>query len=269
MRTPTRDRRSQVLGFLRHGEVISVRALSEQLGVSELTIRRDLDILQNDGLVERLHGGVRMLQSTIRDMDKREISFYLRLDNHVEEKQAIAQAALQFVRPDEILFMDASTTCLYLVQAIPQDMAVTIVTYSAYLPIELAGRTKLQVICTGGTFHPTSLCYLGPEAEDRLRKLNSHIAFMGVKGITAVEGCTDANLADVQLKGIVADQTRELIILADHTKIGNIGLSSFARISQVRALITDDGAKPEAVARLRDAGLNVILAPVAGTNGNH
>mgnify|MGYP000958324550 CR=1 FL=1 len=229
MRTPTRNRQAQVLGLLRHGEVISVKSLSEQLGVSELTIRRDLDVLQSDGLVERLHGSVRMLQSTIREMDKREVSFYLRLDSHVEEKQAVAQAALRFIRNDEILFMDASTTCLYLVQAIPQDITLTIVTYSAYLPIELAGRTNLQVICTGGTFHPTSLCYLGPEAENRLRLLNSHRAFMGVKGITAAEGCTDANLMDVQLKSLVAQQTRELIILADHTKLGNIGLSSFAK----------------------------------------
>ena len=237
--------------------------------MSELTIRRDLDVLQDDGLVERLHGGVRMLQSTIREMDKREVSFYLRLDSHVEEKQAIAQTALRFIRNDEILFMDASTTCLYLVQAIPQEVTLTIVTYSAYLPIELTGRTNLQVICTGGTFHPTSLCYLGPEAEDRLRQLNSHRAFMGVKGITAAEGCTDANLMDVQLKGLVAQQTRELIILADHTKLGNIGLSSFAKLSQVRALITDAGAAPEAIARIRDAGVEVIVAPSPASMGNH
>ena len=207
MQAPIRNRRTQLLGLLRQGSILSVHHLSEQLGVSELTIRRDLDALQSEGIVERLHGGVRLLHSAVREMDKREVSFYLRQGTDVEEKRAIARAALIFLEKDQVVFIDASTTCLYLVQAIPEDLPLTIVTYSAYLPIELAGQSKLQVISTGGIFHPTSLCYLGPEAENRLRQLNTHRAFMGVKGVTVAEGCTDANLLDMQLKGVVIQRT--------------------------------------------------------------
>ena len=169
MQAPIRNRRTQLLELLRQGGVLSVHHLSEQLGVSGLTIRRDLDALQAEGVVERFHGGVRLLHSAVREMDKREVSFYLRKGTAVEEKRAIARAALTFLEEDQVVFIDASTTCSYLVQAIPEDLRLIIVTYSAYLPIELAGQSNLQVISTGGIFHPTSLCYLGPEAENRLR----------------------------------------------------------------------------------------------------
>ena len=261
MRTPTRNRRNQLLELLRRGTVLSVRYLSEQLSVSELTIRRDIDALQAEGIVEHLHGGVQLLQAVAREMDRREISFYVRREVAVEEKRAIAQAALRFISKDQVLFVDDSTTSLYLAQAIP-ELPLIVVTHSAFLPIELAERTNLQVISTGGIFHPTSLCYLGPASEQVLQQFNTDRAFMGIKGITVTEGCTDANVLDIHLKAIVAQRTRELIILADHSKLGNIGFTAFATISQVRALVTDDKADPALVESYREAGVEVVIAPL-------
>ena len=263
MHAPTRQRRRQLLGLLRQDTVLSVRHLSEQLGVSDLTIRRDLDALQAKGLVERLHGGAHLLQSAAREMDKHEISFYIRQGIASEEKRAISRAACRFLEQDQVVFLDASTTALCLVQILPEDLSLTIVTHSAYLPIELAGRTNLQVISTGGMFHPTSLCYLGSDAENRLRQFHAHRAFLGVKGLTPTEGCTDANRLEVQLKTQMVQQAREVIILADHNKLGNIGLSSFATLGEVSILITDEKADSKLIEAIRGLGVEVILAPPA------
>jgi DeoR/GlpR family transcriptional regulator of sugar metabolism len=258
----TRHRRSQVLELLERDSVLSIRRLSEELAVSPLTIRRDLDALQQEGIVERLHGGVRLLKPAVRGVDKREISFYLRRGVAVNEKRAIARAALAFLEPDEVIFLDASTTALYLIQLIPEDLALTIVTHSAVLPIELVGRPNLQVICTGGVLHSPSLCYLGAEAESRVRQLSAHRALFGLKGLTLSEGCTDANLLEIQLKSLMAQRAQELIILADHTKLGNIALSCFASLDQVNTLITDEGADLTIVHAILERGVQVVLAPL-------
>ncbi len=261
MQAHTRTRRTQLMDLLRQDSVLSIRYLSEQLAVSPLTIRRDLDELQREGVVERLHGGARMLPDG-RQMDKHEISFFVRQDVNVNEKRAIARAALPFLEQDQVVFLDASTTGLYLAQAMPEDIALTIVTHSAYLPIKLTGYPNLQVISTGGVLHARSLCYLGAEAENRVLRLSARRAFLGVKGFSLEEGCTDANLLEVQLKGLMVQRANELFVLADHSKLGNIALSAFAALKQVHTLITDEGADPRLVESLRGLGMGVILAPL-------
>jgi DeoR/GlpR family transcriptional regulator of sugar metabolism len=262
VQAPTRHRRSQLLELLEQEQVLSIQRLSRQLDVSPLTIRRDLDVLQQEGIVERLHGGVRMLRPAVRSVDKSEVSFYVRRGVAVAEKQAIARVALSYLKPDEVIFLDASTTALYLIQLIPQDLSLTIVTHSVFLPIELAGHPNLQVISTGGVLHSRSLCYLGAEAENSVRQLSAHRALFGLKGLTLTEGCTDANLLEIRLKGLMAQRAQELIILADHTKLGNIALSPFAGLDQVHALITDEAADPAMVCAIRDRGVQVVLAPL-------
>jgi len=260
MGEPTRQRRERLLQQLRQDTVVTTRSLSDHLGVSEPTIRRDLEELEKDGLVERIHGGARLLKPAAWRMDKRELPFYMRREVAKNEKQAIARAALQLLEPDQVIMLDASTTCLYFAQVIPDDMSLTIITHSACLPIELAGRSGLQVICTGGILQPMSLFYLGPDSDRTLRRLRAHRAFFSVKGLTLREGCTDATLAEVQLKSLMVEQVHELIILADHTKLGNIALASFAPLSRVHTLVTDDQANPEMVQAIREAGVQVIIA---------
>ncbi len=263
MQAQTRERHNQLLEFLRNDTILSIHDLSKRLDVSPMTIRRDLDALQKQGVVERLHGGVRLPQSAAREMDKHEVSFYIRRDVAVQEKQAIARAACHLLQKEQVVILDASTTCLYFAQAMPDDVPLTILTYSAYLPIELAGRPNLQTICIGGILHPTSLCYLGTESENSLQQFFARRAFLGVKGITLREGCTDAHLPEVKLKSLLVRRVQELIILADHTKLGNIALSPFASLSQVHTLITDEKADKETVEAIRDHGVEVIVAPLS------
>jgi DeoR family transcriptional regulator, fructose operon transcriptional repressor len=265
------SRRAQLLELLRQDTVMSIRSLSEHLAVSSLTIRRDLDTLQSEGAVERLHGGVRLLPAAAHDLDKREVNYFFRRKVALAEKRAIAGVALQYLLRDQVVFLDASTTALCLAQAIPEELALTIVTHSAILPVELALRPNIQVISTGGVLHSRSLCYLGSEAECRVRQLHAERAFFGLKGLSLAEGCTDANVLEIELKSIMANRSQQLYILADHTKLGKVALSAFAALEQVHTLITDERADPELVSALRRRGIEVQLArlPDSGLTAPH
>lgn len=263
MPTQVNQRRERLLKLLQADGFVSVERMSERLRVSPLTVRRDLDALQADGLAERVHGGARYLPAA-RAMDQSEISFYTRQGAQVIEKQAIARAAVQLLKADEILVVDASTSGRYFARTVPTSLPLTIITYSACLPVELVEHPSLQVISTGGVLHRRSLCYLGEEVGRTLATYHPRRAFFGAKGVALESGCTDALLPEIQLKAALAQQVEELVILADHTKLGNIGLAGFARIDQVHTLITDAEADPAIVQAIREHGVNVVLAPIPG-----
>lgn len=266
MTDTVRFRREQLLKILHQDAVVSIRELSQSLEVSQPTIRRDLNVLQEEGLVERIHGGARIRQPVAREMDKGELPFYVRHETAIAEKKAIARAALQFVEADHVIMLDASTTGLYLAKALPDDLSITVITHSAYLPIELANKPKIQTISTGGILHQGSLCYLGLESENTIRQFHAHRAFFGTKGLTIQEGCTDARLPEVHLKTVMVQKVHELIILADHRKLGNVALASFAPISRISVLVTDEKADSERVQAIRAQGVEVVLAPLATNN---
>jgi DeoR/GlpR family transcriptional regulator of sugar metabolism len=255
---PVQLRRERLLRLLQVDMFVSVETLSSRLQVSPLTVRRDLDALQQAGLVERLHGGAR----AVRSMDASEISFYTRRGAQVMEKQAIARAAVTMLRPEEIIQVDASTTGLYFARAIPNGLPLTLITYSACLPVELAGFANLQVISTGGLLHRKSLCYLGEDAEHALEPLHASRAFLGAKGVDLTAGCTDAYLPEIRLKAALAQHVNEIVLLADHTKLGNVGLAAFASLGQVSTLVTDEGADLKLVSEIRSRGVKVIIASI-------
>jgi len=263
MTTAVRQRRAELLDLLSHQTVASNRQLVAQLGISQSTLRRDLDALEQEGLVERIHGSARFVRQPDRAMDKRELGFYTRREVAVAEKEAIARAALQFLAPDDVIMIDASTTGFYFARAIPDDISLTVITHSAYLPVELANKPNIQVICTGGMLHARSMCYVGLEAESTFQHLHAHRAFFGVKGLTLRAGCTDVSPLEVRLKTVMAKDVHELVVLADHTKLGNIALASFAPLHRVRTLISNELADPALVNAIQDMGVQVILAPLS------
>ncbi len=255
-------RRQELLEFLEDQHAVSIRHMSEELGVSQSTLRRDLDAMEEEGLVERIHGSARLVQPGVRSMDKRELWFFSRQDSAVKEKQAIANAAVEMIEADDVIVMDSSTTALALAKALPDNLALTVITHSAYLPVELSHRPEIQVISTGGLLQPKSMCYVGLEAENAFQNLHAHRAFFGVKGLSLLEGCTDVSPLEVRLKSVMLNKIQELVILADHTKLGNIALASFASVNRISTLITDEGADPAILEDIRSQRVEVIVAPV-------
>jgi len=262
MSKSVKRRRQELLEYLGNQHAMTIRQMSEELGVSQSTLRRDLDAMEEEGLVERIHGSARLVQFGNRPMDMRELWFFNRQDVAVAEKQAIARAAIELVAPDDVIVMDSSTTGLHFAKNLPTDFSLTVITHSAYLPVELSTRSDLQVISTGGLLQPKSMCYVGLEAETAFHNLHAHRAFFGAKGLSLREGCTDVSPLEVRLKSVMLKKVQELVILADHTKLGNIALASFAPVSRISTLITDEGADPDFVDALRRQRVNVIVAPL-------
>jgi DeoR/GlpR family transcriptional regulator of sugar metabolism len=263
MAESVRRRREELLDLLRTQELVSNRQLGDSLDISQSTLRRDLDALEEKGLVERIHGSARLAQRPDRAMDKRELWFYNRREIAVAEKKAIARAALDFLEPDDVIMIDASTSGLFFARAIPADLSLTIITHSAYLPVELADKSNIQLICTGGILHSRSMCYVGLEAENNLQHLHAHRAFFGVKGLTLREGCTDVSPLEVRLKASMAREAHELVLLADHSKLGNVALASFAPANRVSTLVTDELADPDLIQALKALDVQVIQAPLS------
>ena len=265
MQESVRLRQEQLIDLLRTDTVLTIRDLSDRLNVSQLTIRRDLEALEDEGVIRRIHGGAKFIMAPQQAMDKGEVSFNIRRHSRVDEKRAIARAVLPFIENGQVIIQDASTTTLFLAQMLPDDLYITIITHSAFLPIELSARQNIQVISTGGVLHGTSLCYLGFEAETTVGQFHAHKAIFGAKGVTLHEGCTDAHFSEVKLKAAMAQRAQELWILADHSKIGNIALASFASLSRIHTLVTDEKADKEIVQMFQKKGVNVICAPIDET----
>lgn len=257
-----RTRQENLVDILQDKKFLSIHELSQELDVSTLTIRRDLTSLETAGLVERVHGGARYKGEDQLRRDKNELSYFTRIDQQVFEKKAIAKAAISIIENDQVIFLDSSSTSLFFAKSIPNEMQLTIITYSAYLPVALADRPNLQVISTGGMFNPRSMCFFGVDAENALSKLHAHKAIFGAKGVTIEEGYTDAHMLEIQFKDRISKQIDHLIVLADYTKIGNVGLGSFADINRADVLITDDKADLKFLEKIKERGTTVIIASV-------
>lgn len=249
------ERQRKILEMIKERPAVTVSELHQMLGVSRETIRHDLRQLEREGLIVRSHGGAARVESEETDR-----GFVRREREYPDEKRIIARAALAYIQPGDVIMMDASTTVLALARILPRDYRLTVVTTSVAVPVVLAERDDLTVICTGGILRPQSRSYYGQHAESFLDTVHAHKAFLSCQGVHAQLGVTESNLFDAQVKARMVQAASALIILADHSKLGRVSLTSFAPAAAVARLITDGGADPGVVQELVASGLVVEVA---------
>jgi DeoR family fructose operon transcriptional repressor len=144
-----------------------------------------------------------------------------------------------------------------------ETKGLTIITNSAFACMELGKSGDNTIVGIGGQYDPNSLCFVGPQAEDVVRNLFVDIAFMGTKAFLPKEGTFESSIPTFRIKQIIAEQCARLVLLADHSKIGQRALSKVLDISQIHTVVTDDLARPEDLATVRESGPEVIVAPRA------
>ncbi|WP_324716071.1 DeoR/GlpR family DNA-binding transcription regulator [Carboxydochorda subterranea] len=249
------ERRNVIRRILQRDGAVRVSELAPALGVSEETVRRDLEYLARAGLAERTYGGAVVTQSA-----SPELPFARREAEHREEKERIARAALQFVREGDNIGMDASTTVLYLARAWPQDLQVTVLTNSVPIAVEMLKHPAVTVVCTGGIMREASWSFVGPLAERAVGSYHLDRVFMSCRGFTVERGPTESNELEVQVKRRLMEAAEQVIVLADSSKLGAAGFVSISPATAVQALVTDAGADPAYVERLRRLGIEVVLA---------
>ncbi len=254
------ERRMALAELLEQTPVLTVDVLAHRFAVSPQTVRRDLQYLEQKGLITRRYGGAVARED---DQSGRERAFLTRESEHMIQKRALAEAALDLVQPGTTVIMDASTTILELARVLSPSIQLTAVVNALPIGTELSRRSQVSLTMLGGTLRHTSLSFSGPIAENALRRLYVDTAFISVRALSLHHGLTEANVSEASLKEIMVRNAARVVTLADSTKLERTALSVFAPVEAISVLVTDDGANPQIVEQLREAGIEVRLACVA------
>ena len=254
-----RQRQALILDRVRETGAVRVAELARELGVSDMTVRRDLEVLHEHGLLEKVHGGATILSG----FASFEPGFTAKSALQQTEKTAIAAAAAERVEPGMAIGISAGTTTYALAARVAEVPGVTIVTNSIRVAdiLHRSGRRDQTVILTGGTRTPSE-ALVGSFAVSQLRSIHLDQVYMGVHGMDAKAGFTCPNLLEAETDRALIDAGRRLIVLADHTKWGVIGIASIGTLDQADVLISDQSLAPEARALLADVVGELVLVGV-------
>jgi DeoR/GlpR family transcriptional regulator of sugar metabolism len=248
------ERQRRIIEEVGRRTSVRVAELAGVFQVADETIRRDLDSLQEKGLLIRSHGGA---VATVEN--SQELHYTARETQNLKEKVAIAREALARIREDDTIILDSSSTALQLARSIP-DMRLTVVTNSLRAAVELSGKTAVRVISTGGTLLTSSLSFIGPLAEKGMENYHVNKAFLSCRGFAPQEGASDANELQALLKRKMLNRADEKFLLVDSAKLGVKSLSIWAQAGDFTWVITDAGAPDGTIGEIERAGVEVIRA---------
>ena len=257
------ERRELIAAAVEERGAVRVRELTAEFGVSEMTIRRDIEALTASNRLVRVHGGATRLDRAPRSVD--EPGFRAKSTRQRDEKAAIAASAATRIAPGSAIGVTAGTTTFQLAQHLTGIANLTVVTNSIPFASTLsaAGSHDLQVVITGGTPTPSN-AIVGPLADRTLSGLHLDQLFMGVHGMAEDSGFTTPNLAEAQTNQAFIRSAREIIVIVDSTKWGLTGLGTIAPLAAADVLITDDGIAANAQRVLdREIPDLEIVAPAA------
>ncbi len=253
------QRQSAILALVQESGAVRVADLVDHLGVSDMTVRRDIEQLARDGLVERVHGGA----LAVGLASAHEPGFLAKSSLMTAEKRAIARRAAELVEPGSAIGISAGTTTYEVARLLRGIPDLTVVTNSVPVAqlLHESPTEGQRVVLTGGVRTPSD-ALVGPVAVTALRTLHVDRLFLGAHGIDAKAGLTTPNLVEAETNRALVASARQVCIVADHTKWGVVGLSTFVDLPDVDLLITDDGLSARARAALVEQVDPLIVAKV-------
>ena len=258
------ERRQKILRDIGEIDGGLIPQLSEKYAVSEMTIRRDLKVLEEEGLIKRTWGGAILWppersEPFVLSRERRE-----RL--HMSYKEAIAcHAARHWVQDGDILILEGGTTVTAMAHFLQPFEELTVVTNGLYTADKLQRKLSANatIICTGGILRPESSTFVGPITEQFFREFHGQRLFLSATGLTMQAGLTDPKMLETQVKRAMVECADEIIVLLDSTKFGVKSLMTVLDLDRVSCLITDDGAPADVVNLLCAQGINVTVIQVA------
>lgn len=248
------ERRQEILRRIECQGRVSVVELSQQLGVSEVTIRADLQVLAEQKLLIRTHGGAIPANGTIY-----ELALAMRRQRQVQEKSRIGQSAATLIQDGDAFFLDSSSTALTIVPHLKHRRQVTIITNSLAIAQEAQDHSSLRVVMPGGTVQRDTASLVGLEGLELLHKFNIQKGFFGAHGLNLSEGLTDVSPEEAAVKRALVRLCRQVIVVIDATKWGQVGLASFAQLAEIDTIITTLGAPAGLVEQVQAVGIEVVL----------
>ncbi|SDP54621.1 transcriptional regulator, DeoR family [Streptomyces sp. cf386] len=257
------QRRALILDEVRRRGGVRVNELTRKLGVSDMTVRRDLDALARQGVLEKVHGGA----VPVMEASTHEPGFEAKSGLELTAKEDIARAAAELVAPGSALALSGGTTTYALAHQLVDVPDLTVVTNSVRVAdvFHAAQRTTgprqgaATVVLTGGVRTPSD-SLVGPVADQAIATLHFDVLFLGVHGISVEAGLSTPNLAEAETNRRLVQSARRVVVVADHTKWGVVGLSSFATLEQVDTLVTDAGLPAEARSEISEHLRRLVVA---------
>jgi DeoR family fructose operon transcriptional repressor len=249
------QRRERIQEYLSLHRIARSIDLSQLLDASEATIRRDLEWLDDAGMIERTHGGALLKQRLDSEAEYRH-----RAQLHAEEKKWIGEVAVSLVEEGDIIFINSGTTTTQIIHHMHSTANLTIITNNMIAALDL-GDVRWELILLGGTFQPKSNSVAGRFAMANLSQIYANKAFIGVDGIDPKYGCTVPSNAESEIVRMMIERTHgEVIVCADHSKWGVISNFEVSQINRIHKLITDSHLDGTAQVSLRELGIEILLA---------
>lgn len=251
-------RRSAILTKLRENASVSVAQLSEMFGVSEVTVRKDLGVLKDRGLLVRVHGGA-ILEAAVSEEDHEVNSFNYKKNLNVKEKEAIGKAAAAHIKDGDTIMVDSGSTALEVVRNLGSLHDLTIITNSVSAMLEALKYNRFKVILIGGTVRGASLSTVGAIAEQSLKLFYCDKLFLGVDSFSLENGLSTPSVEEASTNQVMISRAKEVIAVFDSTKIDKRALAFIAMPEKLNTVIIDDKLSPEVYRQLREMNINVEL----------
>ena len=254
-------RRQQLLDFVRHHEFARIQDLARHLGVSEVTIRSDIDILARAGGIRRVRGGAMRVVKAVP-----EVVYEARVSSHQREKRAVGLAAAAMLSSGDSVILDVGTTAMAVADAIVdrQDL-INLTVFTPGLNIALAlerAIPRIEVVVTGGTLRPQQHSLVGPNSTLILDQIRATFGFLGCNGIDPSHGIVGLSLSDVALKQAILKASRTSVIVTDASKFSQTSLVRVCGFEDIDMVLTAGAPDPISVEAVREAGTEVRILSV-------
>ncbi len=255
MALSTFERQQNILQFIQRNHQVSVQMLCDTFGISLATARRDLDALAERGRVKRIHGGALAAHDSMAEPPA-----LIRAGEHTEAKARIGTAAADLVRDGETIFLSSGTTVLEVALHLRRHNRLNVITNSLLVLNVLAGVPDVTVVSLGGVFNRNEMSFIGHITQQALAEVRADKVFMSISAVDLQHGLTNMDLQETMTDRAILKIGREVVMLADHSKIGRAAAAFVAPLSSVHTFITDAGTPARFVDGAKSAGLRVIVA---------
>jgi DeoR family transcriptional regulator of aga operon len=247
-----------ILTDLQHSGRVSVETLSEQLNVSVVTIRRDLDALEQKGLLRRTHGGAVSIEPLFYEPFRRDQSFMAQVERAADQKRLIGRAAAALINPGETIALTPGTTTTEVIRGLPMNYNITVVTNTVNVAMELSKRKDVYVFVTGGHLHGEWFSLVGPAALKALENMLISTMFIGADGMDATWGASCFNADEAELNSTMMRLARRRVAVVDSGKLGVVANWRICKATELNILVTDLSATDEMVAPFQKLGVEVL-----------
>jgi DeoR/GlpR family transcriptional regulator of sugar metabolism len=260
------ERHKYILDILSKNGQATTTELCKNLGVSPATIRNDLTKLEKDNLIYKTHGGATLIDSKANlnisnSFATNVFSFETRESNNSHEKHAISEKALEYIKDDQCILLDASSTALTLAKKLNGFKRLTVVTNGIYSMLELKKVPNITVIFIGGIVTKSSGSIEGLLGADLLNHINADLAFISANGVTLNEGLTDFNIYEVELKKEMLKHCKRNIALLDYSKFENISTASFCKAQDINLILTDENTDKDLINLYNSNEIKIEVCP--------